>query len=260
LRLRLAVKHDLLNATSTLQYDNNAGDYNPYSANHTLEYAFNIPLAQYLFDNDFIKTTAFTLSPKVGYSWVSSNGVHKTSDNGTAVLYAGVNLSTAHTLPLNFWIEVNVYAGFYAANDRIFDNYISKADGYASEGKKNEFAVYVEAYLKNTTKLVEFDKGTLSFYFEGGFDPYLWSKGKRLVDSTPLNSTYLYDDESFYDHTNSTYSVYAFPALQFDVQVADNITWTTYAGAEFRNIFTKSSEAQGWVWQPRVQTGVTIKF
>jgi hypothetical protein len=66
-RVRFSHKHDWLNGTSRLHYQNRGGDYTGFSgAEHNLEYQFQIPLAEYFFDNDFIKTTTFTVAPKLG--------------------------------------------------------------------------------------------------------------------------------------------------------------------------------------------------
>ena len=277
-RLRYNFGHDFagLNATSRLHYQND-GEYTGAAVGkHNLEYQFRMQFAEYMLDNDFIKTTSFVLAPKVGYSWDNS-GVKTSYYDGQDTLggwtvkyvdrapastpYFGIDLETFHTLPLNFSLAANFYLNSVHSNHR-----------YYGENKSN-FQTTAEVYLYNTTPIIQGDRATLSFYFEGGLDPYRYSQRKVFRN----NLDDYHDDaaenisgssRSTTSSTNSwgdkndkiSYSAYALPALRLDYQATDNINLFAVAGAEYRNIHEAKSEAQGWVWQPTAWAGFRVNF
>jgi len=281
-RVRFSHKHDFLNgATSRLHYQYKQDYFGWAPGAHNLEYQLRIPVPVG-FDNDFIKTTTFIIAPKVGYSWDFSNDYTDTlatkvteKHDSAATYYGGLDIYTSNALPLNFWIEANVYAGYYSTNHKYYgfdkDQY-NKFWGAANTpigDSKTDFRVGVELYLKNKTKLADLgDTATLSFYFEGGFDPYSFSSEKSYVD--------------FWGTGNSlAYSLYALPALQLDWQPTDNVSAWLLAGAELRNhgsfkynsgtdakgdkvydTFSADakSTAQGWTWAPVVEAGFKVTF
>jgi hypothetical protein len=230
IRLRASHKHDLLNASSRLHYQN-PNEPNGFAVGeHNLEYQFRIPLAEYFFDNDFVKTTAFTLAPKFGFSWDHSGGANRST------YYAGVDLETMHKLPLNFSLEINLRAAQYQGN------------GYFYDGKKSDFAVAAEVYLYNTTKLLDLgDTSTLSFYFEGGYDTYQWSQRKLYPDSWGKLE-------------NAKYSLYALPALRLDIKPSETLGIFVVAGAEWRNNYSVECEASDWTIAPTAWAGFKVTF
>ena len=139
-RLRYFYNHGYLgdskvNLTSRVHYRNNGHDDN----SQELEYQARFNFAEYMFNNDYVKTTDFTVAPKYGYSWGDDNS----SDYDNQL---GVDLYTFHELSWGFTAEFNVYATqhFYG-QDQYFDSVDKKED-------KN-FTVDVEAYLYHTCLL-----------------------------------------------------------------------------------------------------------
>ncbi|MDR1831548.1 MAG: hypothetical protein LBQ97_02295 [Fusobacteriaceae bacterium] len=231
-------KHDFLNATSRLWYGDTGAYYNGGVGGGTeipggdaLEYRFMVPLAEYFFDNDFVKTAKFNVGPQVGYVWDHSGG-------STATYYAGLALETTHTFPLGFSLDVNVYGHYVKTN----------IDSYYDLDKSNDFQAYIEVYLRNKVKLVDLsDSATLSFVFEGGFDPYAFSSKKIYTDKWGVDGT-------------TAYSLYALPTLRVDWAATDSVSVFVEAGAEWRNGFAPSKTARGWTAAPYAQTGFTVKF
>jgi hypothetical protein len=230
-------KHDFLNATSRLWYQRSGanGEYTgEVPGLHNLDYKFLIPIAEYFFDNDFVKTTTFDIGPEFGYSWDSSD-----IGGGRASYYGGLALYTTHKFPLNFSLDVNVYA------------FSARTNTYAYAGKKNDFLVYGEVYLKNKTKLADLGENTtLSFVFEGGYDGYQYSQRKTW------NNSIIGTGKA----TTQKYTLYALPTLRIDYAAASNLSIFVEAGAEYANGEISGHSAQGWTWSPFAQTGFTVKF
>ena len=193
--------------------------------------------AEYGFDNDFIRTRTLTFAPKVGYAWTHSGG-----DGGRAYYY-GADLLVNHALPFNFGLETNVYLSSVHANRHYFDF------------KKSQLQVDVEVLLTNKTPIIQGDRATLSFAFEGGYDSYKMSNRKMFDYAARQNigSRWEYDSKS-------KYSLYAQPSLVVDYQATDNVNLFVGAGAEWRNVVEVSQEAQGWEVQPVGWAGFRVNF
>ena len=237
-RLRYFYNHGLLgdskvNFTSRVQYrDKNSGAQD-------VEYMAMFNFADYMFNNDFAKTTDFTVAPRYAYVWNENN------DNYDNQL--GVDLYTWTDLPYGFAFEFNVYTTqhFYG-RDKVYDG------GKKSEDKN--FTVDVEAYLRNTTNLYTNGKISVDFNFEGGYDQYNWSQEKQF--GTELKGKY--GDAGTQD---ASYSLYALPTIKFNYQATPAVKVYVEAGAEYRNWAVESeASATNWRWQPTVIAGFKTTF
>ena len=255
-RLRYFYNHGLLgdskvNLTSRVHYRDNGHD----DDSQELEYQARFNFADYMFNNDFVKTTNFVVAPKYGYAWDSSND--DSYDNRL-----GVDLYTMNELPWGFSFEFNVYATqhFYG-QDQYFDAVDKKED-------KN-FTVDVEAYLYNTTNLYTNGKVSVDFNFEGGYDAYNWSQEKKF--GAPRDGgDYTKEYHAAKDTTtpakgvgtdNSKYSLYALPTIQLNYQATPSVKVYAAAGAEYRDWAVNSgSSATNWRWQPTVFAGFKTVF
>ena len=255
-RLRYFYDHGTLgdskvNLTSRLHYANNGHDDN----SQELEYSARFNFVEYMFNNDFIKTTDFTIAPKYAYSWGDGNS----SDYDNQL---GVDLASTYDLPWGFSAEFNVYATqhFYG-QDQYFDGLNKKED-------KN-FTVDVEAYLYHTLPLYENGKLSVTFNNEGGYDAYSWSQEKKF--GTPhKHGKYLteYEDKigagpdyKGVGTEDSKYSVYLLSTIGVNYQVTPNVTLYAAAGAEYRNwVTTAESSASNWRWQPTAWAGFKTTF
>ena len=234
-RLRYWYNHGLL-GDSKVNLDSRV-EYINEGASQYVEYQAQFDFAEYLFNNDFIKTDYFQLAPKYRYTWNDDNSSNY--DN-----QVGVDLYSFYTLPAGFSAELNVYAtqAFYGQDKKDVD------------GKYHDdnFSVSVEAYLYNTTNLYTNGNYAVDFVFEGGYDSYTWSQEKLLTNKdlleTPVNG-------------HETYSLYAYPAVKVSYQATDFVNVYALAGAEYRNYITTSSHsAQNWRWQPTATVGFTTTF
>ena len=158
-RLRYFYNHGLLgdskvNLTSRVHYR----DREDVKGAQEVEYQARFDFADYMFQNDFIKTSYFVIAPKYKYVWQSSND--DAYDNRL-----GFDIASYYELPLGFTFELNFYADqhFYGAKSELLQKDGSKED-------KN-FTVDMEAYIYNTTNLYTNGNVSLDFKFEGGYDP-----------------------------------------------------------------------------------------
>ena len=208
-------------------------EHHDKGSNQSIGYQARFNFAEYLFSNDFVKTTDFTVAPKYDYWWSDDNSSNYDSQ-------VGVDLYTFHELPLGFSTEFNVYATQHYYGDR--------AEGAVTENGREDknFTVDVEAYLYHSLPLYSNDKLSIAFNNEGGYDAYNWSKEKTFGETKK---------------GHSQYSVYLTSTIQADYQVTPNLVTYVAAGAEYRN-WQKVHEscASNWRWQPTVWAGFKTTF
>ena len=222
---------------SRLEYKKDTDDV------QSLEYQARFNIADYLFNNDFIKTTSFTFAPKYKYKW-SSN-----TDNYENIL--GLDLFTMNQLPLGFSFEFNLYGDQHFYGER-------KATG-VTDTVKNNTSLTMEAYLYNTTNLYANDDVSVDFYFEGGFDPYKWNSEK--IQRTLKVGAPDKIDAANYNYYHNSYQVYAYPQLIANYKITPNLNVYTSLGAEYRNwAYTSEKSARDWRWQPTAVVGFRTTF
>ena len=227
-RLRYFYNHGNLgdskvNLTSRIHYQDDVDN------TQHIQYQARFNFAEYMFNNDFIKTSYFTVSPGYKYTWGDNNVNYSNR--------VSVDLESMFEFPLGFSLEWNLYNTQYFYGDGAEKNKNDKA-----------FEVDMDLILYNTTKLYENGNMTLSFTFEGGYDDWYHANEDIYV-----NSEKKYED--------SKYQVYANPMLRVDYQATSNVKVYAAAGAEYRNwAFTTESEASKWRWQPTVVAGFKTTF
>ena len=232
-RLRYFYNHGNLgdskvNLTSRVHYR----DRGDLSGAQEVEYQARFNFAEYMFNNDFIKTTNFVVAPKYKYVWEIGND--NDYDNRL-----GFDIASFHELPYGFSFELNFYVDqhFYG-KDQEFDG--------GRKSKDKNFTVDMEAYLYNTTNLYTNGNVGIDFNFEGGYDAYNWSQEKKFGTDK---------DE------NAKYSLYALPTIQVNYQATPNVVVYAAAGAEYRNWAVEGNgEASHWRWQPTVFAGFKTTF
>ena len=185
--------------------------------------------ANYLFDNDFIKTTVAEFGPSYMYTWSDTND----SDYSNAV---GFYFDFYNQLPGGFAFEVK-------SDDDASYYYM-----YGEEGKKDEFVFRLKAYLYHDANLYTEGKYAVDWHFEGGYDPYTWSS--RTLEITDVDTS-----------SKRKYELYAQPSLIFSYAATEFVTLTGTVGAEYRNwVNTNETSAQDWRWQPFVAAGFNVTF
>lgn len=234
-RLRYFYDHGHLGDTnidveSMVRYNKSAG------GKQTAEYRINFDFADYLFNNDFVKTTTAVVGPRYIYAWDG----HGQKYTHTAGLY----LDFINEFPLGFSTEIEV--------DGIHFNKYGK-EGMAAEAgpdydRKKDFTLSVSATLMHDWNLYTADNYSIDWAFEGGYDSFDYSN-RKAVETT--NKTY----------EHASYELYAQPSVTLTYNATKFVSLYGTIGAEYRNwAVTANSEASHWRWQPFAILGVKTTF
>lgn len=208
--------------------------YEKKGEEQTAEYRLNFDFAEYLFNNDFVKTTTATVGPRYIYSWKG----HDDEYTNTLGLYADF----INELPLGFSTEIELDGIHYNWNQRPVDE----------EGHKKDFTVSVAAKLMHNYNLYAADNYSIDWAFEGGYDTFDYSNRK-------IFKTAEYKTTKTREH--AAYSVYAEPSLTLTYNATKFVDVYGTIGAEYRNWnVTANSEASHWRWQPYATVGVKTTF
>ena len=228
-RLRYYYNHGNLgdskvNLTSRVEYKDKT-DETQY-----IEYQPRFDFAEYLFNNDFIKTTKAVVAPKYRYTWGAGNG----DDYNNQV---GADLEYTADLPFGFDIELNVYNTYtsYGA-EQVF----TSEDEKTTKKYDDNFTTDVELYLHFNANLYTNGKYSLDLGTEWGYDPY-----NAYNEKTDERDYYLKADQWL--------------TLNYAATEFVNVYLT--GGAEYGN-FTRTHEgcATNWRWQPYVTAGFNVAF
>lgn len=238
-RLRYYYDHGTLGdskiaATSMIRYEKNGSQ--------TLEYKYTVQLADYLFNNDFVKTTDFSVGPRYIYNWDSTNDNAYTHTLG---LYA--NLVNEHPWGFSTQIELDgLHYNMYG--DAVYGNvHYRPVDGKADNYKDNDVSATVNVYLYHNANLYTNGKYSVDWAFEGGYDSYEW------------HSIDCFANENSYE--DAKYSAYAMPSVTLSYQATEFVSLYATAGAEYRNwMIENESKASNWRWQPFGVVGFKTTF
>ena len=234
-RLRYFYNHGNL-GDSKVNYTSRV-HYNDGGSNQEVEYQARFNFAEYMFNNDFVKTTDFTIAPKYMYAWDDDNSSNY--DN-----QVGADLYSFYELPWGFSAELNVYATQHFYGDR---GEMDVKDGDKVGKEDKNFTVSVEAYLYHTLPLYQNDKLSVAFNNEGGFDTWDWSKEKEF--------------DGVRESDDTTYEAYLLSTIGVNYQATPNVTLYASVGAEYRNWNTvEASSASNWRWQPTAWAGFKTTF
>lgn len=216
-----------VNALSMVRYQKDGSD-------HLAEYRLEFDFAEYLFNNDFVKTSKAVIGPRYIYSWTG----HSDYTNSVG-LYADL----INEYPLGFSTEIEIDGAQY--------------NKYKTEinGNKDDFQVNVTAKLMHNWNLYTNDKFSFDWAFEGGYDTFDYSTQKVFAKAEidPTTKANSYDD--------AKYSVYAQPSFRLTYNATKFVSVYGEIGAEYRNwVITANSEAKNWRWQPYGALGLVTTF
>ncbi|HBJ78970.1 hypothetical protein, partial [Fusobacterium sp.] len=231
-RLRYFYDHGNLgdskvNFTSRIQYQDGSNSL------QSVQYQTRFNFAEYMFNNDFIKTTAFILAPTYEYGWAKNDSDYY---NGLGLYFLMVN---QHPWGFETGIETDstfMYK-FYGQDKTI-----------AANGKTYDenATVGLKVYFAQTTSLYSEGKLSIALYNEGGYNNFNWSE--KDIYGTKGDQ-------------NTSYSAYWNPEFQFNYQATENVVAYTNLGAEYRNWAEEGRKsATNWRWQPYVTVGFKTTF
>ena len=236
-RLRFWYNHGNLgdskvNFTSKVEYKENA--------KHNLEYMARFDFAEYMFNNDFIKTTAMVVGPYYRYTWSEGSGDDYDNNIGLYGLFE-------NELPFGFGFVTEVDTlGFHNYGDKthgVYDGVDLKADPEAKKNSDSNTDLAVNVYLTYGANLYSNDKVSVDFWAESGFDSYGWS------------------DKVAKDADHSTYELKTDPQVTVTYKATEFVSLYATAGAEYRNwARTNQRSASNWRWQPFAIVGFKTTF
>ena len=236
-RLRFWYNHGNLgdskiNFTSRVMYQEDS--------DHYLEYQARFDFAEYMFNNDFVKTTEMVIAPYYGYKWSEGSG-----DNYDNQL--GVYANFANELPYGFGFNIELDTlGFHNYGDKthgVYDGVDLQANPKALPNSDSNTDVAVNAFITYGANLYSNDRVSVDFFAESGFDSYTWS------------------DKVAKDADHSKYELKTDPQITVTYKATEFVSVYATAGAEYRNwARTNQRSAANWRWQPFGIVGFRTTF
>ena len=217
-----------------------------------VDYQARFDFAEYLFNNDFVKTSTAIVAPRYKYAWSSND------DNYVNTL--GLYVDIVNQYPWGFGSEIEIDGVDYNFYNQ--DKVTYKLDG-TKNSWSDAFTLSVKAIITQDTNLYSADKLSIDWHSEGGFDTYKWNEkdsvayGKKglveLKDGTFVEGNEKYEDTS--------YEAYFSSDVTATYQATEFVNVFALAGAEYRNwAISNASSATNWRWQPYVAAGFNVAF
>ena len=192
---------------------------------HALRYEARFDFVDYMFNNDFIKTTEMVVAPYYEYTW-NREGEEGSGDNYDNEV--GLYANFVNELPYGFGFQVELDTlGFHKYGDKVHgvDNGNKKSDSNTDAA--------VNVYLTYGANLYSNEKISVDFFAESGYDSYTWSDKVKEND----------------DHLG--YSLKTDPQVTLTYSATPTFKVYATVGAEYRNwMRTSESGASNWRWQP----------
>ena len=167
-RLRYSYNHGNLgdskvNFTSWVEYKKKM-DSTQY-----VDYQARFDFAEYLFNNDFVKTSTAIVAPRYKYTWGGND------DNYTNSL--GLYVDIINQYPWGFGSEIEIDGANYNfyGEDKVTYDYVDENTAKKNDSWNDAFTLSVKAIITQDTNLYSADKLSIDWHSEGGFDSYNWS-------------------------------------------------------------------------------------
>ena len=252
-RLRYSYNHGNLgdskvNFTSWVEYKKKK------SGVQHVDYQARFDFAEYLFNNDFVKTSTAIVAPRYKYAWGGND------DNYTNTL--GLYVDIVNQYPWGFGSEIEIDGANY--NFYGEDQVTYKFDKTKNDSWNDDFTLSVKAIITQDTNLYSADKLSIDWHSEGGFDTYNWSDkdnvpyGLETVEFVNENKDEVTGHQKFED---ISYQAYFSSDVTASYQATEFVNVFALAGAEYRNwAVDNASSATNWRWQPYVAAGFNVAF
>ena len=202
---------------------------------HALRYEARFDFAEYMFDNDFVKTTEMVVAPYYEYTW--NRTVEGDGDNYDNEL--GFYANFVNELPYGFAFQVELDTlGFHNYGD-------AKMHGVKDGNKDSDSntTADVNIILAYGANLYSNEKMSVDFSAESGYDSYSWS------------------DKVATGEDHETYSLKTDPKVTLTYHATPSLDLYATAGAEYRNWKrTNERSASNWRWQPFGIVGFRTTF
>ncbi|MDK4501133.1 porin [Fusobacterium necrophorum] len=195
----------------------------------------NFDFAEYLFSNDYVKTTAAVLAPEFKYEWTRSN-----RHTETYGLYA------------DYQADIIGGVTFEAEFEDLFAHSRKNvANGKDKKGNKGD----VEFTLNRPTTLYAVGKHKVVF------EPKLvyatsWAYNKKTIENGVAGTT----RENGKKEKWGNYTAKFEPIVKYSYQATEYVKLMANAGAEYVNRTEDRHSASHWRWQPYAELGMRVNF
>ncbi len=255
-RLRYSYNHGNLgdskvNFTSWVEYKKKK------SGVQHVDYQARFDFAEYLFNNDFVKTSTAIVAPRYKYTWTSNDDGYTNS--------LGLYVDIINQYPWGFGSEIEIDGADYNFYGQ--DQVTYKLDGTKNDSWNKDFTLSVKAIITQDTNLYSADKLSIDWHSEGGFDTYNWNDKNSVAygkfeEDLPVKvgskDKLVTGYEKFED---TSYEAYFSSDVTATYQATEFVNVFALAGAEYRNwAVTNASSATNWRWQPYVAAGFNVAF
>ena len=239
-RLRYAYDHGYL-GDSKVNFNSRVWYEDGYTGTQKIQYFAAFNFVEYMFSNDYIKTTDFTVAPRYTYEWDSNNDAY--------VNRFGLYVNIEHQLPWGFSTQLEIDGleyNMYGQDQRVGTKKNDTVD--------DDFRIQVGAYLYHGMNLYANDKVSVDWKSAGGYDTYEWHS--EDIYGYALDAR---DEATRYDDAN--YEAYIDTTVTVSYQATPSVKVYGYVGGEYRN-WTNTTEntASNWRWQPYVGAGFRTSF
>ncbi|WP_261787900.1 major outer membrane protein FomA [Fusobacterium necrophorum] len=196
---------------------------------------FNFDFAEYLFSNDYVKTTAAVLAPEFKYAWT-----HSDNHTETYGLYADYQADIIGGVTF----EAEFKDLFAHSRENV-------ANGKDLKGNKGA----VEFTLNRPTTLYAAGKHKVVF------EPKLvyatsWAYDKKTIE----NGIAGIERENGKKEKWRDYTAKFEPILKYSYQATEYVKLMANAGAEYVNRNEDRHSASHWRWQPYAELGMRVNF
>ncbi|CAL7891896.1 FomA family porin-like outer membrane protein [Fusobacterium necrophorum] len=196
---------------------------------------FNFDFAEYLFNNDYVKTTAAVLAPEFKYAWT-----HSDNHTETYGLYA------------DYQADIIGGVTFEAEFEDLFAHSRENvADGKDKKGNKGD----LEFTLNRPTTLYAAGKHKVVF------EPKLqyatsWAYNKKTIENEVAGITRTNGKKEKWGNYTAKFE----PIVKYSYQATEYVKLMANVGAEYKNRNDARHSASHWRWQPYAELGMRVNF
>ncbi|MCI7344404.1 MAG: porin [Fusobacterium necrophorum] len=196
---------------------------------------FNFDFAEYLFNNDYVKTTAAVLAPEFKYAWT-----HSDNHTETYGLYA------------DYQADIIGGVTFEAEFEDLFAHSRENvADGKDKKRNKGD----LEFTLNRPTTLYAAGKHKVVF------EPKLqyatsWAYNKKTIENKVAGITRTNGKKEKWGNYTAKFE----PIVKYSYQATEYVKLMANVGAEYKNRNDARHSASHWRWQPYAELGMRVNF
>ncbi|MBR8722507.1 hypothetical protein IX325_000815 [Fusobacterium necrophorum subsp. funduliforme] len=208
--------------------------------------AFNF--ADYLFQNDYVKTTNAVLAPEIKYAW----GTWKYEDKVAGTTETLSNHFENYGLYADY--QADIIGGFTFEAE--FEDLYSHTVYNVRDGKD----------VKGNTGAVEFTLGRPTALYEAGKHKVVFNPELVYATSWAWNKKTVEDGLEGIERSNGkkerwgNYTAKFEPQLSYSYKATDYINLMAKLGAEYVNRNEERHSASHWRWQPYAELGMRVNF